>query len=400
MTDHFEIRNNYFTNNIITLLIGLLFLLTNFQTASVLSFYSSINIKLYSFLFLFLLPFFALLLWKNQASRFPFKYLIFFLWIIIISLLDYIFYGFNYLLFNYLFIIYLFFFILFIYDYGVESILPKMVWIIWFIIVGKGLIFFKYIMLFYSTHPGVHPDIPMFYGGGANLEATWLALIGVFLFRSSYFLIYFIGSLAISVVYFSRAGIIADVFLLFFYIYRNNQIFSKNSIKRISIFIIILIVTGYIVYYFYPYSIERFYLSHELQGGAWLNGRERIWHYLPQLISEHPLLLFLGDGAGNAVKLIGNYVYIAEDNLHNYYFQTLIDFGVIGFILWLVLIAQACKDALFQARKNPYSVFILGYAVISLIQFRGADPILWFVMALYEGEKMRNKLKRNVYVVK
>ena len=64
------------------------------------------------------------------------------------------------------------------------------------------------VMGFVSYGGNGHPSIPSFFSDSVNLEASWLALFGVFFNRDRVGLLYLIGSLSISALYASRVGII------------------------------------------------------------------------------------------------------------------------------------------------------------------------------------------------
>ncbi|HEX7940330.1 MAG TPA: hypothetical protein VF488_00920, partial [Gemmatimonadaceae bacterium] len=66
----------------------------------------------------------------------------------------------------------------------------------------------------FFARPQGHPILPTFSVGGANLEATWVALATVFFLGSAWFLPYALLAVAISSLYASRVGVIIVVLAL------------------------------------------------------------------------------------------------------------------------------------------------------------------------------------------
>src|SRR5215211_3995429 len=77
-------------------------------------------------------------------------------------------------------------------------------------VLAKAVLFLPEIIRFLAA-PNGHPTLPTFYGGGPNLEATWVAMAGVFLIGSRLFIPYMAGSALLCAAYASRAGFIVVV---------------------------------------------------------------------------------------------------------------------------------------------------------------------------------------------
>jgi len=74
-------------------------------------------------------------------------------------------------------------------------------------VLAKAVIFLPEIIRFLAA-PNGHPTLPTFYGGGPNLESTWVAMAGAFLIGSRLFIPYMAASAGLSVAYASRVGLI------------------------------------------------------------------------------------------------------------------------------------------------------------------------------------------------
>jgi len=76
---------------------------------------------------------------------------------------------------------------------------------------------------------------------------------------------------------------------------------------------------------------------------------------------------------------------IKEDNLHNLYLQHLVDTGVQGLVVFLLLAGLAWHRVLVSRFQNPMVLYVGIYFVLALLQFRGAEALLWFVYGLQRG---------------
>jgi hypothetical protein len=74
-------------------------------------------------------------------------------------------------------------------------------------VLAKAVLFLPEIIRFLAA-PNGHPMLPTFYGGGPNLEATWVAMAGVFFIGSRLFIPYMAVTAGLSVAYASRVGLI------------------------------------------------------------------------------------------------------------------------------------------------------------------------------------------------
>jgi O-antigen ligase len=138
-----------------------------------------------------------------------------------------------------------------------------------------------------------------------------------------------------------------------------------------------------------PYLIERFLQIGNESGSL---GRLKMWQYIYDAFATSP---FFGYGAGNAIVAIenvSNYDFW-EDNVHNYYAQTLLDFGIVGFLIFLSVMCFVFIKELKRRFSNFLGGYILIFGIASLVQFRGAEAIFWFVFGLYQGQIIWNRRK-------
>ena len=94
------------------------------------------------------------------------------------------------------------------------------------------------------------------------------------------------------------------------------------------------------------------------------NGRAEYWKVAGRMISRHP---FLGTGPGNykeefpeylTPEQLPNYLHPAHPfwtNLHSIYIQILVEYGIIGFLLWIAALAYLLKPSFQSSVQEPVS---------------------------------------------
>ena len=76
-------------------------------------------------------------------------------------------------------------------------------------------------------------------------------------------------------------------------------------------------------------------------------------------------------------------MWYGEDNVHNLFFQMLLDFGIIGLIFYCTVISIFLKREWRKIIKNPIVAYLVAYLIISLIQFKGAEIITFYILGIY-----------------
>ncbi len=269
-----------------------------------------------------------------------------------------------------------------------------------FIVLIKNIIYAQNFIQFFKS-PWGHPDLPWLYGGGPNLESTWIS-IGSIIFINRKKLYYFILGISIflSAIYASRVGFVLSFAGLFFYL--KSKYSSRKELFKILIITSFVIISLVIVFFDEIKSIlfifDRFSsLGSSSDGGT--VGRLNMWVGIyPAIVDNY----FLGYGAGNSIFAILKYIpgTWGEDNLHLYYVQNIVEFGIIGALLycfivfWFIYKHWNSNGIL----KYCFYLYILG----CFIQFRGAEPITWLLYGLsfielkQEKEKIVEKYKLKI----
>lgn len=298
--------------------------------------------------------------------------------LLIISFFDYLAYGFNAASWHYVF---MYMIATCFYNLGHDFTVVQWKRVAQTVaIVMMGLVFLKLvfyydrIIYFLANQYMGHPWLPTFFLGGVNIESSWLAMFCVFFDSDRRGKAYFLSAITLSMIYASRASLIICV-LAFVYIF-----VLKNGMRGVSLRMflavacivcafIVLAANGNIV-------IERLLEAGQDDGSL---GRLRMWDFAIPTFLDAPLF---GAGAGNAinhVSLISGLIY-AEDNVHMYFLQVLLDFGITGFLIFIAMVCYFLNRCFLDKLVSPFEAFILIFLIVSFIQFGGGDVLVGFAL--------------------
>lgn len=262
-------------------------------------------------------------------------------------------------------------------------------------VLAKGALHLPEIVAFLAA-PNGHPTLPTFYGGGPNLEATWVAMAGVFFVGSRLFLPYSLASAAISVAYASRVGLIVVAMVLVAAALR--AVMASGGVRRLGRGWLVGLALGALCASALAaargvegadYVAQRFQSIGDDPGSV---GRLVLWEGGLRVFAAHPF----GVGQGNAVPMIERELgaSLPEDNLHNQYLQHLVETGVQGLLVYLAFAVLAWRRAVAGRCRDPLLVYVAIYFVVALVQFRGAEALLWFVYGLQSGTTAHPEVTR------
>jgi O-antigen ligase len=238
----------------------------------------------------------------------------------------------------------------------------------------------------FFANPAGHPILPTFSVGGANLEATWVALAAMFFFGSAWFLPYALLALVVSLLYASRVGVIIVVLVVLTGAVRSAMMHrreerARGGAARLVAILGVLAVTGAAAVAQYgdglSYVAKRFQSIGDEPGSL---GRLTLWRGGADVFVRHPL----GVGQGNALPALEHEIGadVPENNLHNLYLQHLVETGFPGFAAYIAFGLVTWWRFARGRYQDPLLAYVLCYLVISSIQFSGGDPIVWFVWGL------------------
>lgn len=362
-------------------LVFILILSGCFQNIELINITDGFGLKLYHVVSILL--FFRLITKTKGKIKFPpFFINLFFVFILALSFFMYFIYGFNSLCINYIFIYYLMILIINIgYDFTFDDWISILKRVSIFMIISvyiNLLLNFSQIRFFLSGNTE-RIVLDTFFGGGINIEATWISLLGLFFLKDEKSYIYMFFSMIICMLYSSRSGIIVNV--LFFLII----FFKKNNGKNVGlkkIILLILVFAGLIILNnktgLFNYIINRFCNLGNENGSL---GRLNMWKNVVPAFLQNPF----GYGLGNAVKAITliSGIPFRESNVHNMFFQMLLDCGFLGFFMYFFMNFYFIVKEKKNIFINPFVAFIFIYIILSLIEFRGADFLIYVILSIY-----------------
>ncbi|AMM52356.1 hypothetical protein TH61_15780 [Rufibacter sp. DG15C] len=325
-------------------------------------------------------------IWLPKLPRYVYHFCI---WVILSSLALYVVYGFNSMIINYLFAFYCL-----IIGGLIGSQLTKeevvsvfrKVSLLVFAIIAVKLFYYQEEVVRFLKAPIGHPNIETLFGGGVNLEATWVAFhLGFFVKnRKLLFYLLVLFSLGLSILYASRVGVILSllVFLLRFMSAIPSKVERRYLVTGIGILFLLVLVSvdlGKVSQQIY--GLKRFADFGSSQD-AGMSGRKAMWEHFPAAMAQSH---YLGYGAGNAMLGLENVsgIDFSEQNVHNYYLQVLLEFGLLGLPLYLVIVFQLLRRIHWAKLADPLAIILLCYFISSLIQFRGAESMIWLYMGIF-----------------
>ena len=383
-----KIRVNKYKIDYLCLLI--FFLSACMQNISLVSF-GGVAIKLYHAIALFLAP----LLFRRRKLLLPPKSLLFFfLFLFGCSLINIPEYGIDPFLFNYIFAIYS---LVLVINMGIRftqkewiNIIQKVAIVMSILIWIKMAINYGAIIQFFADPSGGHPVIDTFFGGGVNLEASYLAImvpafIGEEKKKRGY--LYSISCLLICVLYSSRTGIIlwALGFLTILLNEKNKKVLF--SVCFLGGFAGVIALSKVDLTFFF----SRFTSLSKESGVV---GRLRMWEYAWALFKQRSI----GYGIGNSISALIQYTGKAysENNFHNLYIQMFIDLGLIGGLYYLILVVGFCVREWKKMIRKPLQAMLLLYFGACMLQFRGAEIVIYFILGAYLQQNFLLKERKKI----
>ncbi|MFV8868469.1 O-antigen ligase family protein [Serratia fonticola] len=344
------------------------------------------GVKLYHILS-FLLFGFLFLKFKKIAG-FSSLFFIFILYILVYSLMCALLYEMDIMMANYIycaFIFYLGTWISSLISTSKLTALLSKIAIAFSLIVIFKIFIFKSVIIAFLASPWGHPMLPSISGGGLNIESSWLAMMTIFGYKNKK--VYFpllIVAFIVSLLYASRAGTLICVYSYLAYLFLNVQ--NKNKIVGIiSIFALLCIAIGFVFYLSTKdlYVVERFTSVGDDPGSL---GRLALWKWIIPAFLNNPL----GYGPGNAIKAVTDIsqTTFIENNVHLYPAQILLDFGLIGFIVYIFIVIKIFRGSFSRnLGVRVFYIFLLSYILLGLIQFRGADPLPFLLAGFVFSKK-------------
>lgn len=338
--------------------------------------FGGIAIKYYHLYFLALCP----CLLKKCIIGPPKSVLWFFYVILMVSLFNIPILGMSSFLFNYFFVLYEVFVLLnvsfdFRFDDWINATKKATLFITVLIIIKDINEIDRFIAFFKS--PYGHPVIHTLMGGGPNIEATYMAMFVPLFIKDKKLMPMLIISLIISVAYASRTAILLNVLCILWiaFNYMDSRKYFKlmTGTSALVLLAFYMYLTGNL-----DFVIKRFSNVGEEAGSL---GRLNMWMYALDLFESNPF----GYGIGNSMESLMRFTNNSymENNFHNIYIQMFIDLGLIGGAYYIIMVVSFLIKEFRNILRNPIHFILFMYIFSSLLQFRGAEAIIYFFLAAY-----------------
>ncbi len=135
----------------------------------------------------------------------------------------------------------------------------------------------------------------------------------------------------------------------------------------------------------------------ESRGNMYDSARVELWSYYLNLFINDKFIFFFGIGCNNIP------LYAKSHNMltaHNIFIEMLVELGIVGIILFIILIAFILKKSNKNPLKNEMMLPLIIYLLFMLTQSGLSTELLYFVIALAgqvysdgKNEKINNKYK-------
>ena len=228
------------------------------------------------------------------------------------------------------------------------------------------------------------PEFRSLTRGGVNLDASWMGLGCFFMARRGEKYAYWLWAALFAGLYSSRTGIVAcGVYLVWAVCtdrdWRPNRktvwIFAGAAAAELAV----LYVSGAL-----SLIVDRF--LGKVNGGDVLAGRGAMWSNVWRMFRDNPF----GCGVGNAMIVMSrDYGFKSyEDNLHNVFFQFVLDEGFLGALWYAALVAGFLRRELRARLRHPLAGYFCCWLVLSLVEFHGGEVQMQFVLGAYLACRM------------
>lgn len=236
------------------------------------------------------------------------------------------------------------------------------------------------------TRAGWKPNVPVFFEGGVNIEASMVVLfVPFFRGRRGAYLVT-AAALVIAGLYLSRSALLGLAVVLLAPIVAK----PRKSGRQIALLGLIgAALTLWLSRDSGAFLLER--LQDTGQDSASIT-RGRMLRFVPELFLGAPL----GRGAGNGIIAVDAALggRLRAGNFHNVYAQWLVDFGLQGLTLIVIVFSRAWRLAKRTMGKDPAAVALVAYSVMAMTEFTGLEPFTWTLVGLTSTVLFRTRDRR------
>jgi O-antigen ligase len=234
--------------------------------------------------------------------------------------------------------------------------------------------------------------IPTVVAGGTNVEATFAVFAAAMLRGRRLYWPAFCYALFLSFLYSSRAGLLAAAILFIFEFLTAQKAQRNLLLKQIRFAVLILVAAGAVITFvatpLAQFTLDRF---QDIGYEPGSEGRLLMWQSAPQVFIDHPFGVGAGNAIGQVQGLIGTQ--LVEGNMHNIFLQILLDLGIFGFAVYVLMWFKTWRHALslrsaqapsYGSEKwaHPLWLVLAIYFLLGFLQFRAYDPFAFLCLGL------------------
>jgi O-antigen ligase len=161
--------------------------------------------------------------------------------------------------------------------------------------------------------------------------------------------------------------------------------YKQKGKKMVSVLSALTMLILLIIYADFEIIFTRFLTIFDLEYSA-NSSRIRETLLLYKSLSENFYTLFAGDGVGNYGPTSIYYQNIQSEPLHNYYLHIMLEFGVIGLLMYMMIFIKTLNMAISKNKikfEEKTLVYIIILCSLYVIGFVGETPIS-FPLSMYQ----------------
>lgn len=151
----------------------------------------------------------------------------------------------------------------------------------------------------------------------------------------------------------SRSGLIALCLMSGLILKKNAR---KHALIIVLVVLLLILIIPYMVRLMPSDMLDRFTIDALTGKTIESDDRLQLWRIAIDSLGNG-LRFITGYGSGSSIKVVGQ-SYVSDTAIHNFYLAHLVEFGIIGFILFITLIIRLIKDSYRQSNHESIYGFI------------------------------------------
>lgn len=201
------------------------------------------------------------------------------------------------------------------------------------------------------------------------------------IYKKIFYIVYILLTLYLALMEGSRGGLLAILVTLLFVICKRTQLRTQTIFGGLFLLVTLFFVTYNFILPKIPASVLSRFTVQGITAYGGAGGRGELWKEIIVFLNDHIGRLIAGNGLYGAKSV----PYVT----HNQYLQILLDTGIIGLVLYIVLLIRIYKNAKNKGLLETASFIGIQVALLSLTAyswFKAVYVIYLLCMMRYEEE--------------